>query len=52
MATLSTEVVRDALRDWTQKRHVRQQGREELRQARLEEPSLAQRAEALLRARP
>jgi antitoxin ParD1/3/4 len=29
----SSEVVRDALRDWTQKRNSRQQGIEELRQA-------------------
>jgi antitoxin ParD1/3/4 len=28
----SSEVVRDALRDWTQKRSLRQQGVEELRQ--------------------
>jgi len=28
----SSEVVRDALRDWTQKRNLRQQGVEELRQ--------------------
>jgi antitoxin ParD1/3/4 len=28
----SSEVVRDALRDWTQKRSLRQQGIEELRQ--------------------
>jgi antitoxin ParD1/3/4 len=28
----SSEVVRDALRDWTQKRRLRQQGIEELRQ--------------------
>ena len=28
----SSEVVRDALRDWTQKRHLRRQGIEELRQ--------------------
>ena len=28
----SSEVVRDALRDWTQKRNLRQQGIEELRQ--------------------
>jgi antitoxin ParD1/3/4 len=28
----SSEVVRDALRDWTQKRQLRQQGVEELRQ--------------------
>jgi antitoxin ParD1/3/4 len=28
----SSEVVRDALRDWTQKRRVRQQGVDELRQ--------------------
>ncbi len=28
----SSEVVRDALRDWTQKRSLRQQGLEELRQ--------------------
>lgn len=28
----SSEVVRDALRDWTQKRHLRQQGVEALRQ--------------------
>jgi antitoxin ParD1/3/4 len=30
----SSEVVRDALRDWTQKRNLRQQGVEELRQVR------------------
>lgn len=29
----SSEVVRDALRDWTQKRTLRQQGIDELRQA-------------------
>jgi len=28
----SSEIVRDALRDWTQKRNLRQQGVEELRQ--------------------
>ena len=32
----SSEVVRDALRDWTHKRHLQQQGVEELRQLWLE----------------
>ena len=47
----SSEVVRDALRDWTQKRSLRQQGIQELRKVwreALQSPSLGVAADEVL----